>query len=214
MVVIVRSLAVPASELDNLNRIPSVEELRPSHCPSCHAAAGVPGARNLVGHGTYRRQVLGLVDAGRSLVIYVRRFLCLACERTVSILPDELLPWRWYAGTAILTALVLSVLQGVPAAEVRERLGAAAETPGWKSLERWRRQLLDPLWRWIAGELGFSKCPAAPDDDGLRERLRRLLARFGAHGESRSAQRDAAARAAVTLTAHTRGGSLRLRHAP
>ena len=206
MVAIVRSLEIPAAELQNLSRVPSVEELRPLHCPSCGVAAGAPGALRLIGHGLYRRQLLGLPDAPEGLVILVRRFLCLACQKTASILPDEVHPRRWYAGAAILVALVGHLIQGVSAAKVRAQLGAGAGSRDWKSLQRWRGQLLGSLWFWKAAELGRAAVLGRGSRDidrGLSTRLlRRLLNHLGATDPYPPDECAAAAQAAVIGTVH------------
>ena len=63
---------------------------RPDHCPQCHTR------QPLTGHGFYCRT---LVDTAFEGVIRVRRYLCRACKRTVSLLPECALPWlRRYKG--------------------------------------------------------------------------------------------------------------------
>lgn len=57
---------------------------RPDHCPQCDAK------RPLIGHGFYLRT---LVDAAFDGVIRVRRYLCQSCARTVSLLPEFVLPY-------------------------------------------------------------------------------------------------------------------------
>lgn len=202
MVAIVRSFGFPAAELQNLSRVPATDELRPAQCPSCGTAAGAPGALRLVGHGLYRRQLLGLPDAPEGRVIFIRRFLCLACQKTASILPDEVHPRRWYAGAAILTALVLSLLQDVSAAKIREMLGAAPGSRGWKSLQRWRAQFLNSLWFWKAAELGYSGVLGEVDRAGSTQRLRRLLNHLGATDPYPPDDCAAAARVVVIGTVH------------
>ena len=179
MVVIVRSFRVPAPELQNLGRIPSTEYLRPSHCPSCKVAAGERGKLKIVGHGLYRRQVLGLDDAPERCVIHIRRFICLMCKRTASVLPDELHPRRWYSAAAILSALVLHLLQGQSAAAVHAMITGVQSSGRWKSLERWQRQLFCPLWRWEAPQLGHAQPDLSPTRAKSRSRLQRLLGRYG-----------------------------------
>lgn len=200
MTIIAQSFERSIHDLQDLAALPPVEAVRPPACPNCGAAAGVPGALNLIGHGTYRRQVLGLADSP-TLVIAVRRVLCRACRRTTSVLPDELHPRRWYAGAAILLAVVLSLLRGQAADDVRRAVGGQSETRRWRTLERWKRQLLAPLWRWHASELGFAKHPERADG---ATRLRRLLARIGTCERSPPDELAAAARAALRGTAHTR----------
>ena len=57
---------------------------RPGHCPQCHAK------QPLTAHGFYTRT---LIDAAFDGVIRVRRYLCHACRRTVSLLPEFVLPY-------------------------------------------------------------------------------------------------------------------------
>lgn len=175
MVAIVRSFGFLATELQNLSRVPSTDEIRPAQCPSCGTAAGVSGALRLVGHGLYRRQLLGLPDAPQGATIFVRRFLCLACRKTTSILPEEVHPRRWYAGAAILIALARYLTLGWSAEKVRAALGAAPGCRGWRAVGRWTRQLLDSLWFWKAAELGHAGGTCAVDRSEARQRLRGLL---------------------------------------
>jgi hypothetical protein len=55
---------------------------RPDHCPQCHTK------HPLTAHGFYTRT---LVDTAFDGVIRVRRYLCQACQRTVSLLPEFVL---------------------------------------------------------------------------------------------------------------------------
>jgi hypothetical protein len=160
----------------NAALLPSVERVRPRGCPSCGRLAHAPDAPlGMIGHGTYTRQIRGLPNAQEG-VIPVRRFLCTACGHTVSVLPDELYPGRLYTTTAILLGLVWSLLRDRTADDVRGAFAGPRETAGWKTLRRWRRGLLAPLWGWLARSLS-SRGPARTRTTA-RRRLRRLLARF------------------------------------
>jgi transposase-like protein len=57
---------------------------RPSGCPQCRAK------EPLTAHGFYRRTI---VDEAFDGVIRIRRYLCQACQRTVSLLPEWVLPF-------------------------------------------------------------------------------------------------------------------------
>ena len=57
---------------------------RPGHCPQCQAK------HPLTAHGFYTRT---LIDTAFDGVIRVRRYLCHACQRTVSLLPEFVLPY-------------------------------------------------------------------------------------------------------------------------
>lgn len=184
--------------LDLRRRLPSVEALRPVSCPGCGRLArdASSHALEIVGHGTYDRQVLGLEAPDGQAVIPVRRYLCCGCRATTSVLPDVLLPGRWYGAWVILEALVMVFVLGLPIDEVRRELGVETSTPGWRSLHRWRRELLAPLWSWLARGLG-ARGPCAGRDEA-RRRLVRVLGQRGERPE-----RGVGARAAPLL-AHGR----------
>ena len=60
---------------------------RPEKCPQCLNRS------SMTAHGFYSRTV---ADVGWDGVIQVRRYLCIRCRRTVSLLPDFVLPyWRF-----------------------------------------------------------------------------------------------------------------------
>ncbi len=162
--------------------LPSVGALRPSNCPGCGQPASSPGKPlGIVGHGTYLRQVLGLV-AAEEIVLRIRRYLCRGCRQTLSILPDLLHPRRWYAAGVILEALRLHLLEGRGERAVRDRFGVGADSESWRSLRRWRFQLLYVLWHWLAEKFG-AHGPAATREEGCR-RLRRLLGAMDASNSS------------------------------
>jgi len=142
---------------------PSLEDLRLSHCAICgQAARNAEGKLQIIGHGMYSRQVCGLVETGW-ILIWVRRFLCLACGRTMSLLPDWLHPWRWYAGTVILEALFRHCILLESTASIGGRFGRPEDAMEWKSLRRWRKQLLvsSTLWGWMGPTLGVTEAAAS-----------------------------------------------------
>ncbi len=202
MAVIVRRFPVSVESLSQLSCLPSVEELRPSCCPLCQEPARTEAGLRIVGHGTYKRQLLGLIGGCREVLIWIRRFLCRSCRHTISVQPDDLYPGRWYAGVAIMLSLVLSLLRGKPDAEVRERFCGPREARGWKTLERWRRQLLSPLWSWLARQLGVGGPPG--DREASRWRLWRLLSLHGAGADNATEELAQVVRQLVGATAHVR----------
>lgn len=60
------------------------DQHRPAHCPQCQAKDP------LTAHGFYSRTIM---DAAFDGTIRVRRYLCEACRRTVSLLPEFALPY-------------------------------------------------------------------------------------------------------------------------
>ncbi len=157
----------------NPGLLPSVDALRPSSCPGCGQPASSPGKPlGIVGHGTYLRQVLGLV-AAEEIVLRIRRYLCRGCRQTLSILPHLLHPRRWYTAGVILEALRLHLLEGWGERAVRDRFSVGADSESWRSLRRWRFQLLYVLWHGLAEKFG-TRGPAVTREEG-RRRLRQLL---------------------------------------
>lgn len=67
-----------------LDQLDDPESPRPRHCPQCQAKDP------LTAHGFYARTI---VDAAFDGAIRVRRYLCEACRRTVSLLPEFALPY-------------------------------------------------------------------------------------------------------------------------
>lgn len=154
-VVIVHSLSVGVEQLCARSAgAPSVEELRPRFCTQCGQLAREGGRVRVEGHGCYRRQVRGLTEGW--MVIWVRRYLCRDCGHTMSRLPDGLHPWRWYAATVIIEALYRHLMVGETACAIGVRFGRRGNGNEWRSLRRWRAQLLvsPTLWGWLGSRLG------------------------------------------------------------
>jgi hypothetical protein len=178
--VILHSLAISVEQLCARGAdAPSVESLRPKFCVSCgEPARKTCGVLQLVGHGLYCRQVRGLSER-TWIVIWVRRFLCLACGHTISRLPDWLHPWRWYAATVMIEALWRHCILQESSRSIGVRFGRPEDAMTWRSLRRWRFQILisPTLWGWLGPRLGIRK-PAAGREQG-HQYIERLLAEAG-----------------------------------
>jgi hypothetical protein len=85
---------------------------RPAHCPQCQTK------HPLTAHGFYTRT---LIDRAFDGIIRVRRYLCHACQRTVSLLPEFVLPYLRSSVTVIALFLIARLLRG-------QTLQGAAET--------------------------------------------------------------------------------------
>lgn len=85
---------------------------RPAKCPQCESK------QSLVSHGFYKRTV---VDVDSDCEIRVRRYLCPACRRTVSLLPEFALPYLRFT-IMVIGAFLKARLQ------IGQTLKAAAET--------------------------------------------------------------------------------------
>ena len=180
LLVILHSLAVYVEQLCARSEdAPSREDVRPRFCVFCgQAARSADGTLQVVGHGMYSRQVCGLTETGW-LIIWIRRFLCLVCGHTMSLLPDWLHPWRWYAAPVIIEALYRHCTLQESATSIGARFGRPEDAPEWRSLRRWRKQfLISPtLWGWLGPRLGATH-PAADRNEG-KAYLERLLAEGG-----------------------------------
>jgi hypothetical protein len=109
------------------------DRYRPDHCPQCEAK------HPLTGHGFYRRT---LVDAAFDGVIRVRRYLCGSCKRTVSLLPERVLPWLRFSLSVIALFLAARLLQGLPLVAAA-RAAAQADMPyqrGQSWIRRFQKQ--------------------------------------------------------------------------
>jgi len=163
-------LPVPV-EIPSRQPVPlwDTDGVRPKWCPSCKTPCrDGEGRLSLHAHGSYDRQVLGLV-AGRVLRIWIPRFLCRMCGATTSILPSWLHPWRWYSIGTIIETLWLWSSGRATAGELRARFGAWPEGAGWKSVHRWARDfLVSPTL------LGWMRLPVA-GATRLCDRLHRFL---------------------------------------
>jgi hypothetical protein len=75
----------------------------------------------------------------------------------MSRLPDWLHPWRWYAAAVIIEALYRYLVVDETAREIGIRFGRSADHQEWRSLQRWRAQLLvsPTLWGWLGPRLGI-----------------------------------------------------------
>jgi hypothetical protein len=162
----------------------------------------------------YSRQVCGLTETGW-IVIWVRRFLCLVCGHTMSLLPDWLHPWRWYAGTVIIEALYRHCVLREPASAISARFRREPGASEWRSLRRWRSQLLisPTLWGWLGPRLGVTKAATTKVEGSIH--VQRLLAEAGfvIHSGIHSCEDLArAVRATLRDLIHNRKTAWPLRH--
>lgn len=86
------------------------DRYRPRTCPQCQAR------HPLTAHGFYTRT---LVDVAFDGLLRVRRYLCQSCRRTVSLLPEFVLP---YLRSSLLVIALFLVARGLH----QQTLGAAA----------------------------------------------------------------------------------------
>ena len=135
-----------------LKEIADADRYRPNHCPQCDAT------RPLTAHGFYSRT---LVDIDFDGSIRVRRYLCHACKRTVSLLPEFTLPYIRFGITVIALFLVARLLIGrtLAAAAIAAKLLAMPYQRG----QFWIRRFRSQAERLCAALAPLIAPPAAPD---------------------------------------------------
>ena len=122
---------------------PSESSHRPRDCPHCE------DVDTFIGHGYYWRQP---IDQQKAYPIRIKRWLCKACRRTVSILPSFLLRFRHY---------LLAVIQEVVTARIEKKASwgqieqqctneKGERLPSERTIRRWYRSFSEQAPRWLA----------------------------------------------------------------
>lgn len=179
--------------------LPSVDGVRPPHCPNCGCASRIAGERlALHGHGVRSRQQRGPHAPGERPEITdvsLRRYRCTRCSAVCAVGPGDVVPRYLYSGPAIAWALGLFGLLNMTVCRVRrlvapwQRVGASAHGR-WTTLRRWLRAIAHgqlfrnpalgdtPGARQLAARLASVIAAQAPPEHGLRPRHDRAF--FGA----------------------------------
>ena len=111
---------------------------QPESCPEC----GRQG--RLVKHGVYWRKPR---DGERVYRVAIHRWRCQACKRTVSVLPDFLLRFRWYLLDVVSEVVVARAEQGASWNELEaEAMGA----PHVRTMQRWWVSFGSQALRWLS----------------------------------------------------------------
>lgn len=115
-----------------------LEISRPEDCPLCQAVG------QMIGHGSYRRKVR---DRAAAYWIRVRRWLCKACGRTVSALPDVVMRRRWYVTGSIQEILWLRYGEKLSWEGIEKQI---EDTPHLRTMQRWSRAFEAKAATWLA----------------------------------------------------------------
>jgi hypothetical protein len=180
-----------------MQRLPTVDEVRPGRCPCCGTASRRPGQRlSLWGHGLRERLVQGPpVPDGEptDMVIAARRYVCLGCDAVLLVVPRGIVAWRHYTAAAIAWALALFG-EGRPVAEVRRRTSTTRQPAGFGEARRWAS-----LRRWAKAVLAralFGRAPIRPPAGATLRQIAALIARtLAAHALPSVRQRPIAEQA-------------------
>ena len=104
-------------------------------CPDGCALCGGNGC--LIGHGYYRRKTKG---ADRAYFIWIKRWLCKICHRTLSVIPNFLLPYRHY----LVRVVQMVVVAFYESEQSWKRVGETCTengTPDLRTMQRWCKAL-------------------------------------------------------------------------
>lgn len=124
---------------------------RPGYCPQCRTK------HPLTAHGFYTRT---LIDTAYDGVIRVRRYLCQACQRTVSLLPEFVLPYLRSSLAVIALFLIARLFRG------QTLQSAAATAPPPMSYQRgqfWVRRFHAQAEALCATLVALTQPTSAPD---------------------------------------------------
>ena len=120
---------------------------RPGSCPQCQ------NKHPLTAHGFYTRT---LIDTAFDGVIRVRRYLCHACHRTVSLLPEFVLPYLRSSLTVIALFLIARLL-------LAQTLAASAPPMPYQRGQFWVRRFRAQAQALCAALAALTQPTPAPD---------------------------------------------------
>ena len=91
----------------------------------------------LIGHGYYRRKAKG---ADQAYFIWIKRWFCKNCHRTLSMIPNFLLPYRHYL-VQVVQAVVAASFESEQSWKRITESCAQDGTPGLRTMQRWCKAL-------------------------------------------------------------------------
>jgi len=124
---------------------------RPGHCPQCQTK------HPLTAHGFYTRT---LIDTAYDGVIRVRRYLCQVCQRTVSLLPEFLLPYLRSSLAVIALFLIARLFRGQT---LQSATATAPPTMPYQRGQFWIRRFRTQAAELCATLAALTQPPPAPD---------------------------------------------------
>ena len=138
--------------VQHIQRRSAASRHRPQRCPICDARCP------LRAHGFYRRTLL---DVNFDGVIPVRRYLCLLCGRTVSLLPQVALPYLRFGIAIIALFVVARLLEG---RTLREAARAASQPKmPYQRGQSWVRRFRAQAAALCLALVSLTALPQAPD---------------------------------------------------
>ncbi|TCS66816.1 hypothetical protein EDD64_1561 [Effusibacillus lacus] len=114
------------------------------HCPHCH--------RIMNKHGCYKRTV---ATKHQAIQVPIYRWYCTECRKTLTVLPDFLIPWARFATTVRESAIVRR-LQGLSLSQIIQGVASFAVGISAATVKRWWKRHLCQVNRvslYMAGKL-------------------------------------------------------------
>ena len=186
-----------------IEKVPSVDRLRPDRCPCCGGASRPVGQNLRVwGHGVRRRLFVGvflLAMPAQAVTIEVRRFLCRYpdCERTFTVLPRQACPHRRYLLSTIVLALALWAVAKDRTTRIRQRLSPDELLDHHIPWSSWPQ-----LLRWA--EAGDLTVDGLEDDLDRHRRAERIALSYAGRSPPETRGRPLAQRAFIGAGGHIR----------
>ena len=113
---------------------------RPKVCSCCQAVD------TFIGHGYYPRKPL---DQQRAYRIWIKRWLCKACRRTLSVLPSFLLRFRHYL-LEVIQQVVVARFEGAASWNQVSRHCSHEGAPSERTIKQWCQSFADHASTWLA----------------------------------------------------------------
>ena len=132
-----------------IEQLSDPDRYRPGHCPQCQVK------HPLTAHGFYTRT---LIDTDFDGPIPVRRYLCQCCQRTVSLLPEFVLPYLRSSILFIALFLIARLLH----TQTLTAAAAKASMP-YQRGQFWIRRFRQQAERLCAALAALAKPTPAPD---------------------------------------------------
>ena len=127
----------------------------PGACPLCG------GVDDLIGHGYYLRKPKGMISRKDTGSVWIKRWLCKLCHRTISVLPDFLLTFRHYVVPVVQAVIEAHYGCGRSWAALEAEC-AEAGAPARRTMQRWCGSFAQQACRW----LGAVQATLAQQDSG------------------------------------------------
>jgi hypothetical protein len=153
-----------------LQEIADPDRYRPDSCPQCHSKC------SLTAHGFYSRT---LVDVSFDGAIRIRRYLCLLCRRTVSLLPEFALPYLRSSVSLIGAFLTARLLQGRTLREAA-RVASQPDMP-YQRGQFWIRRFQKQAVALCAALIALTAVLPAPDFSTRALRMLEAIGWVAAH---------------------------------